>query len=83
MAAIAVSVKRDGTPAGGAYIRVLGPSGEFVSERYTGDDGRFTFHVADGAWIVEVKAAGAATFTRTVEVSGNAEASVEAELQPA
>jgi Protein of unknown function (DUF1416) len=38
-------VVRDGVPMEGAYIRLIGPSGEYVSERRTAADGCFAFHV--------------------------------------
>jgi len=59
----------EGKPQGGVYVRLLGPSGEFVSEQYTKDDGKFTFHVAIGSWTLEAKAAGAAPSKQTVEVA--------------
>jgi hypothetical protein len=81
MPSIAGQVTIDGAPAGGVYVRLVGPSGEFVSERYTGDDGRFTFHVAPGAWRLEARAAGARRADRTVEVGpGNGQAVVSLEL---
>jgi hypothetical protein len=60
---------RGGKPAGGVYLRLHGPSGEFVSEQYTKDDGKFTFHVAVGSWTLEAKAAGAQPLTQTVAVA--------------
>ena len=76
MPSIDGAVTREGRPAGGVYIRLIGPSGEFVSEQYTKDDGRFTFHVAPGSWTLEAKAAGAAPSTRQVDVGpGGAEVS--------
>jgi hypothetical protein len=33
----------------GAYVRLVGPSGEYVSERRTAADGCFKFHVVPGA----------------------------------
>ena len=36
-------VVRDGAPMEGAYVRLIGPSGEYVSERRTGADGCFRF----------------------------------------
>jgi hypothetical protein len=71
MANISGRVTFEGNPHGGVYVRLLGPSGEFVSEQYTKDDGEFTFHVAPGAWTLEARAAGATTATETVEVAGN------------
>jgi len=76
MPSISGTTKVEGKPAGGVYVRLLGPSGEFVSEQYTKDDGRFTFHVAVGAWTLEAKAAGAAPSTQTVKVAGANEDSV-------
>jgi hypothetical protein len=73
------TVSREGKPAGGVYVRLVGPSGEFVAERYTQDDGNFTFHVADGTWTIEARAAGAQTATKAVEVKGES-ASVHVDL---
>jgi len=69
MPSITGTTKREGKPAGGVYLRLSGPSGEFVSEQYTKDDGKFTFHVAVGAWTLEAKAAGAKPLTQTVEIA--------------
>jgi hypothetical protein len=41
-------IVRDGAPMEGAYVRLIGPSGEYVSERRTGADGCFKFHVDSG-----------------------------------
>ena len=62
-------VKRDGEPAGSVYVRLVGPSGEFVAEEYTKDDGVFEFHVAPGTWTIEARAAGADTAKHAVDVS--------------
>jgi hypothetical protein len=73
------TVSKDGQPAGGVYVRLVGPSGEFVAERYTQDDGNFTFHVTDGTWTIEARAAGAETAKQAVEVHGE-NASVHVDL---
>jgi len=62
-------VKRQGQPAGSVYVRLVGPSGEFVAEEYTKDDGAFEFHVAPGTWTIEARAAGAETAKQAVDVS--------------
>jgi uncharacterized protein YfaS (alpha-2-macroglobulin family) len=81
---ISGEVKRDGEPAGGVYVRLVGPSGEFVSEQYTQDDGTFTFHVAEGSWTLEARAAGARTETQTVQIaSGKSQSVVAIDLQQA
>ena len=79
---ISGTVSREGKPAGGVYVRLVGPSGEFVAESYTHDDGAFTFHVAAGTWTVEARAAGAETATQSVDVS-TGDQSIQVDLQPA
>jgi hypothetical protein len=66
---ISGTVTRDGSPAGSVYVRLVGPSGEFVAEEYTKDDGAFEFHVAAGTWTIEARAAGAETAKQAVDVS--------------
>jgi hypothetical protein len=66
MAKISGTVQKDGSPLERAYVRCVGPSGEFVAEEYTGEDGAFLFHVADGTWTLEVRAAGVETKTEQV-----------------
>ena len=75
-------VTSDGRPVGGAYVRLIGPSGEFVSEQYTKDEGKFVFYVAPGAWTLEVRAAGRAASTKTVDVE-HERGPVHIDLQPA
>ena len=84
MPSISGQAKVDGKPSGGVYLRLAGPSGEFVSEQYTKDDGKFTFHVAVGSWTLEAKAAGARADTQTVKIGDDKdELSVAVDLQPA
>ena len=83
MPSISGTTKLEGKPTGGVYVRLLGPSGEFVSEQYTKDDGRFTFHVAIGSWTLEAKAAGALPSKQTVDVASDGdELSVAVDLGP-
>jgi hypothetical protein len=69
MPSINGAVSLAGKPAGGVYVRLIGPSGEFVSEQYTKDDGKFTFHVAPGSWTLEAKAAGAESSTQQIDIT--------------
>ncbi len=71
MPQITGTVTKEGAPLGGAYVRCVGPSGEFVAEIYTADDGAFTFHVADGTWRLETRAAGVDTAVQEVSVTGD------------
>jgi uncharacterized protein DUF1416 len=43
-------VVKGGNPVLGAYVRLLGPSGDFVGEKRTLEDGAFRFNVAPGTW---------------------------------
>jgi hypothetical protein len=85
MPSINGAVTLEGKPAGGVYLRLHGPSGEFVSEQYTKDDGKFTFHVAPGSWTLEAKAAGAAPQTQTIDIAadGPEVSTTSVELVPA
>jgi hypothetical protein len=80
MPSITGVVRKHGAPLGSAYVRCLGPSGEFVAEIYTGDDGRFTFHVAEGDWTLETRAAGVQAPPVGVAVSGDSTVQVDVEV---
>lgn len=70
MPSITGTVKKQGQPAGGIYVRLVGPSGEFVAEEYTKDDGNFAFHVVDGTWRLEARSPNADTVAQEVAVAG-------------
>ena len=48
-------VVRAGEPVR-SYVRLLGETGEFTAEVPTGDDGRFRFFAAPGAWTLRTLA---------------------------
>ena len=81
MPAITGTISQEGKPLGGAYVRLIGPSGEFVAEEYTRDDGLFEFHVVAGMWTVEARAANSETASKPVEV-GPIDTSVWVDLKP-
>jgi len=60
-------VTADGSPVGGAYVRLLDASGEFTAEVVSSSDGDFRFFAAPGDWTV-----------RALHRSGNGEAKVTA-----
>lgn len=60
-------VLADGTPVGGAYVRLLDSTGEFTAEVVSSPSGDFRFYAAAGTWTV-----------RALHRSGNGQASVEA-----
>lgn len=76
MAKISGTVQKDGAPLERAYVRCVGPSGEFVAEEYTGSDGAFLFHVADGTWTLEVRATGVDTKSEQVSADGDKELTI-------
>ena len=45
-------VTADGTPVGGAYVRLLDASGEFTAEVVSSPAGQFRFFAAPGTWTV-------------------------------
>ncbi len=69
MTGVEGTVVRAGKPLLGAYVRLLGPSGEFVSERRTLEDGAFRFHVGPGTWTLRWILPGGQKGSRPVELS--------------
>ena len=53
------TVVRDGSPVGGAYVRLLDTRGEFTAEVPTTPSGQFRFFALPGAWTVRTHAPGA------------------------
>ena len=43
-------VIRRGTPVEGAYVQLVGPSGDFTAEVRTDESGRFLFYPVAGHW---------------------------------
>jgi hypothetical protein len=61
-------VTADGSPVGGAYVRLLDASGEFTAEVVSSSNGDFRFFAAPGQWTV-----------RALHRSGNGETRVTAD----
>jgi hypothetical protein len=61
-------VTSDGTPVGGAYVRLLDATGEFTAEVVSAPDGCFRFYAAPGEWTV-----------RALHRTGTGEATVSAD----
>ena len=57
-------VQVDGQPAEGAYIRINGPSGDFVWEARTDNGGEFGFNLPEGTWTVVAFAPGTEKHTQ-------------------
>jgi hypothetical protein len=61
-------VTRDGSPFGGAYVRLLDSTGEFTAEVQSSATGYFRFYAAAGDWTL-----------RTLYRGGSVDTSVTAE----
>ncbi len=61
-------VTRDGSPFGGAYVRLLDSTGEFTAEVQSSATGYFRFYAADGEWTL-----------RTLFPGGSLDTAVQAE----
>ncbi len=62
-------VVHDDEPVGGAYVRLLDPSGEFTAEVPTSATGQFRFFAAPGAWTLRTLAPRAAPVDQPVRAS--------------
>jgi hypothetical protein len=58
----------EGTPVGGAFVRLLDSTGEFTAEVVSSPDGDFRFYAAPGDWTI-----------RALHRSGNGQAEVTAQ----
>ncbi len=74
------SVLREGAPMEGAYVRVLGPSGEFVNERRTGPEGTFKLHLTPATWTFIAFGPGTPRVERAVTVEAGADQEISFDL---
>ena len=71
-------VRREGSPLGGAYVRLLDGTGEFTAEVQSSATGYFRFYAAAGDWTLRTLAPGQQVDTAVTAEQGKAvEASVE------
>lgn len=64
------TVVKDGTPVGGAYVRLLDSTGEFTAEVQTSASGAFRFYAAPGDWTLRTLTRGGSTDTVAKAVLG-------------
>jgi len=70
-------VTRDGSPFGGAYVRLLDSTGEFTAEVQSSATGYFRFYAAAGAWTLRTLYRGGSVDTSVTAEQGKA---VEAQV---
>jgi hypothetical protein len=62
-------VTRSGQPVEGAYVQLIGPSGDFTAEVRTDESGRFLFYPMAGAWEVRVSMPGGSHLEKAVTIA--------------
>ena len=70
-------VTREGTPLGGAYVRLLDGTGEFTAEVQSSASGYFRFYAAAGDWTLRTLFRGGSVDTAVTAEQGRA---VEAQV---
>ncbi len=70
-------VTRDGSPFGGAYVRLLDSTGEFTAEVQSSATGYFRFYAAAGDWTLRTLYRGGSVDTSVTAEQGKA---VEAQV---
>lgn len=69
-----------GKPQEGVYVRLLGPSGDFVGEHRTRASGTVRFNLVPGTWTLVWMAPGGQRGERPVEIEAGRAAKVEIDL---
>lgn len=64
-------------PAEGAYLRVNGPTGDFVSEARTGPDGQFGFNLPPGEWTLIALAPGSKRIAQKVNLTSDGDVVID------
>ena len=59
-------VRKDGSALPGAYVRLLGSTGEFTAEVQTSATGYFRFYAAEGDWTLRTLAPGGVSLDTSV-----------------
>jgi hypothetical protein len=65
----------------GAYVRVLGPSGEFVNERRTGPEGTFKLYLPPATWTFIAFAPGTGRIEQAVTVAEGEDTEISIDLE--
>ena len=65
-------VTRGDSPLGGAYVRLLGSTGDFTAEVQSSATGYFRFYAAEGDWTLRTLYRGGSVDTAVTAVQGEA-----------
>jgi hypothetical protein len=65
-------VSKAGSPLPGAYVRLLGTTGDFTAEVQTSATGYFRFYAADGEWTLRTLFPGGSLDTAVAAAKGQA-----------
>ena len=65
-------VTRSDSPLGGAYVRLLGSTGDFTAEVQSSATGYFRFYAAQGDWTLRTLYRGGSVDTPVTAVQGEA-----------
>ena len=66
------NVRRGGEPLPGAYVRLLGSTGDFTAEVQSSATGYFRFYAADGEWTLRTLFPGGSVDTAVTATKGEA-----------
>jgi hypothetical protein len=67
-------------PVEGAYVRLLGPSGEFTAELRTDETGKFLFYPVEGEWTLVGFAPGGGRAERRIRLAAGQSLDVDIEV---
>jgi hypothetical protein len=70
-------VVRAGRPVEGAYVQLIGPSGDFTAEVRTDESGRFLFYPVPGHWRLLGVVPGGVQVEREVDLDDGQNADVD------
>lgn len=76
-------VSDGGRPVEGAYVQLIGPSGDFTAEVRTDESGRFLFYPAAGNWLLRGFLPGGITLELGVELQEGQNADVQLTIDEA
>ncbi|MDQ6846743.1 MAG: DUF1416 domain-containing protein [Candidatus Dormibacteraeota bacterium] len=62
-------ITRSDRPVDGAYVQLIGPSGDYTAEVRTDESGRFLFYPAAGSWELRVSLPGGSHLKKSVTIT--------------